>query len=94
LIKLRIIHATAPHLFVFVTKRDVPATNNVPERHLHPSVIFRELTNGFCCEWGAETYAASRTVVSTAKANQAPVLDVLHFVLSAPSAEKVLACPR
>ena len=28
-------------LFVFVTRRDVPATNNVSERALRPSVIFR-----------------------------------------------------
>jgi transposase len=75
------------HLFVFVTNRGVPVTNNVSERHLRPSVIFRKVTNGFCCEWGAETYAAFRT----AKANQAPMFDVMYFVLSAPSAEKTIA---
>jgi poly(3-hydroxybutyrate) depolymerase len=37
-------------------------------------VIFRKVTNGFRCEWGAETYAAFRSVVSTAKANHASVL--------------------
>jgi len=74
-------------------RRRIAATNNVSERHLRPSVIFRKVTNGFRCEWGAETYAAFRTVVSTAKANQAPVLDVLRFVLSAPSAEKTIAYP-
>ena len=47
------------HLFVFVTNRAVPYTNNISERHLRPSVIFRKVTNGFRCEWGAETYAAS-----------------------------------
>ena len=30
------------HLFVFITDRDVPATNNVCERALRPSVIFRK----------------------------------------------------
>ena len=39
--------------------RPVPYTNNISERHLRPSVIFRKVTNGFRCEWGAETYAAS-----------------------------------
>jgi len=34
------------HLFVFVTQRDVPATNNVSERALRSSVIFRKVTNG------------------------------------------------
>jgi hypothetical protein len=42
-------------LFVFVTDRDVPATNNVSERTLRPSVVFRKVTNGFRAEWGAET---------------------------------------
>ena len=88
------IAANRAHLFVFVTNRDVPATNNVSERHLRPSVIFRKVTNGFRCEWGAETYAAFRSVVSTAKANHASVLDVLRFVLAAPSAVKPLAEPR
>ena len=66
--------ANRAHLFVFVTNRSVPYTNNVSERHLRPSVIFRKVTNGFRCEWGAETYAAFRSVVSTAKANRASVL--------------------
>ena len=38
------------HLFVFVTDRDVAATNNVSERNLRPSVIFRKVTNGFRAE--------------------------------------------
>ena len=70
------IAANRAHLFVFVTNRNVPYTNNVSERHLRPSVIFRKVTNGFRCEWGAETYAAFRSVVSTAKANHASVLGV------------------
>ena len=74
--------ANRAHLFVFVTNRSVPYTNNVSERHLRPSVIFRKVTNGFRCEWGAETYAAFRSVVSTAKANRASVLDTVRFVLS------------
>ena len=74
--------ANRAHLFVFMVNRDVPYTNNVSERHLRPSVIFRKVTNGFRCEWGAETYAAFRSVVSTAKANRASVLDTIRFVLS------------
>ena len=75
--------ANRAHLFVFVTNRNVPYTNNVSERHLRPSVIFRKVTNGFRCEWGAETYAAFRSVVSTAKANGASVLNTVRFVLAA-----------
>jgi hypothetical protein len=77
--------ANRAHLFVFMTNRDVPYTNNVSERHLRPSVIFRKVTNGFRCDWGAETYAAFRSVVSTAKANGASVLQVVQFVLSGKS---------
>jgi transposase len=46
-------------------------------------VIFRKVTNGFRCEWGAETYAAFRSVVSTAKANRASVLETVRFVMLA-----------
>jgi transposase len=88
------IAANRVHLFVFMTNRDVPYTNNVSERHLRPSVIFRKVTNGFRCEWGAETYAAFRSVVSTAKANSASVLDTIRFVLSPQTATEAPAIPR
>jgi len=83
--------ANRAHLFVFMTNRDVPYTNNVSERHLRPCVIFRKVTNGFRCEWGAETYAAFRSVVSTAKANGASVFDTVRFVLSAKRPEEHFA---
>jgi transposase len=83
--------ANRAHLFVFMTNRAVPCTNNVSERHLRPSVIFRKVTNGFRCEWGAETYAAFRSVVSTAKANRAAVLDTVRFVISAKRPSDTLA---
>ena len=60
------------HLRVFVTDREVPPTNNISERALRPSVVFRKVTNGFRSEWRAETYAAFRSVVSTAKARAKP----------------------
>ena len=83
--------ANRAHLFVFMSNRAVPCTNNVSERHLRPSVIFRKVTNGFRCEWGAETYAAFRSVVSTAKANRASVLDTVRFVISAKRLSDALA---
>src|SRR3978361_112362 len=85
------IAANRAHLFVFVTNRAVPYTNNVSERHLRPSVVFRKVTNGFRCEWGAETYAAFRSVVSTAKANGASVYDAIRFVLSVKRNGQALA---
>ena len=73
--------------------RAVPYTNNVLERHLRPSVVFRKVTNGFRCEWGVQTYAAFRSVVSTAKANRASVLDTVRFVLSSHKARQAFANP-
>lgn len=81
------------HLFVFVTERDVPATNNVSERALRPSVIFRKVTNGFRSEWGADTYAAFRSVVSTAKASSHSVLNDLRKALAAPSLKQAIIQP-
>ena len=83
--------ANRAHLFVFMSNRAVPYTNSVSERHLRPSVIFRKVTNGFRCEWGAETYAAFRSVVSTAKANRASVFDTVRCVLAAKLPVQALA---
>jgi transposase len=83
--------ANRAHLFVFMSNRAVPCTNNISERHLRPSVIFRKVTNGFRCEWGAETYAAFRSVVSTTKTNGASVLDTVRFVISAKRPSDTLA---
>jgi transposase len=53
------------NLFVFVARRDVPATNNVSEQRLRPSVIFRKVTNGFRSQWGAALYADICSIVAT-----------------------------
>ena len=37
-------------LFRFITRRDVPCTDNASERALRPSVIFRKVTGGFRAE--------------------------------------------
>jgi transposase len=79
--------ANRAHLFVFMTNRDVPYTNNISERHLRPSVIFRKVTNGFRCDWGAETYAAFRSVVSTAKANGRSALGDLRATPALPDGD-------
>ena len=53
--------------FVFLTHRDVPATNNISEREIRPSVIFRKVTNGFRSEWGPQIHAGYRSVTSTGR---------------------------
>jgi transposase len=71
----------------------VPATNNVAERALRPSVIFRNVTNGCRAQWGAATCAAFRSVVSTAKANRRAVLDTLRQALAADAAAHIASQP-
>jgi hypothetical protein len=70
-----------------------PATNNVSERALRPSVIFRKVTNGFRSPWGADAYAAFRSVVSTAKANRRSVLHDLRQALGATSPHTAVTQP-
>ena len=70
------------HLFVFVTDRNVPPTNNISERDLRPSVIFRKVTSGFRTEWGSETYAAFQTIASTAKLNGKTILNAVTEALA------------
>lgn len=45
----------------------VEPTNNACERALRPAVIHRKVTNGFRAAWAAQTDAALRTVVDTAR---------------------------
>jgi transposase len=54
-------------LLVFMTRRDVEPTNNVSERALRPSVIFRKVTNGFRSGWGAKVYADIASIVGTGR---------------------------
>jgi len=35
----------------------VPSTNNVSEREIRSSVIFRKVTGGFRSDWGARIHA-------------------------------------
>jgi len=63
----RQIKAWRTKFFVFLTDRDVPATNNISEREIRPSVVFRKVTNGFRSNWGAQTHAGYRSVTGTAR---------------------------
>jgi transposase len=69
-------------LFVFVTHRDVPATNNECERALRPSVIFRKVTGGFRSQWGARTYADALSVIATGRRHGRSALQALRDALA------------
>ncbi len=72
----------ALRLFRFVTRRDVPSTNNACERALRPSVIFRKITGGFRSPWGAEVYAAAASVIATGRIYGLTALQALRKALA------------
>ncbi len=78
----RAVKACRPDLFVFMRRRDVPCTNNVSERHLRPSVIFRKVTGGFRSPWGAKAYAAAVSVIATGRLQGQTALDALRAALA------------
>ena len=75
---LRQIKAWRTKFFVFLTDRDVPATNNVSEREIRPSVVFRKVTGGFRSDWGASIHAGYRSVTGTARLNGQSALSAIR----------------
>src|SRR5271155_3440226 len=69
-------------LFIFISRRDVPATNNECERALRPSVIFRKVTGGFRSKWGAQTYADALSVIATGRLHGRSALQALRDALA------------
>jgi transposase len=70
------------HLFVFLTNRDLPATNNGCEQALRPCAIYRKITNGFRSQWGAQFYAAIRSVLETARRRGIGALNAIRLTLA------------
>lgn len=69
------------HLFVFMTNRAIPPTNNGSERALRPCVTFRKITNGFRSQWGAHLYADIRSVIETARRRSIQPLKAIRWAL-------------
>lgn len=80
-LRLRIRHNRGS-LFLFITDQDMLATDTGSGRQLRPSVIFRKAANGFCADWSAQTYAAFRSIVATAKRAGITVLDAIRAALA------------
>lgn len=53
-------------LFTFLDHPEIAPDNNSSERALRPTATYRKVTGGFRSEWGADLYAAFRSVVGTA----------------------------
>ncbi|MGI4939831.1 MAG: IS66 family transposase [Janthinobacterium lividum] len=54
------------HLFTFLDHPELPADNNASERELRPVATYRKVTGGFRSAWGADLYAAVRSIIGTA----------------------------
>jgi transposase len=54
------------HLFTFLEHPDAPPDNNGSERELRPTATYRKVTGGFRSQWGADLFAAVRSVIGTA----------------------------
>ena len=68
--------------FVFLQDREVPPTNNVSEREIRPSVVFRKVTGGFRSEWGAHIHAGYRSITGTAKLHGKTALEAIGQLLT------------
>ena len=56
----RVIKRFPQNLFVFITNRPIPPTNNGSEQALRPCVVFRKVTNCFRSARGADVAARFR----------------------------------
>jgi transposase len=77
----RIIKRVRQNLFVFITNREGPPTNNGSEQALRPCVVFRKVTNCFRSQWGAQLYANVRSVLETARRRSIGVLKAIRLTL-------------
>ena len=87
---LRAIKKCRADLFVFMTRRDVPYTNNGSERALRMSVVFRKVTGCFRSVWGSQLYAATISVIATGKLRGKNALQAIADVIT-PVRPKQLA---
>jgi transposase len=55
-----------PHLFTFLEHPEVAPDNNGSERELRPTATYRKVTGGFRSDWGADLFAAVKSVIGTA----------------------------
>ncbi len=66
--------------FIFLEDRRVSATNNVAEREIRPSVVFRKVTGGFRSQWGPSVHAGYRSATSTARIAGQTAFDTIRGI--------------
>jgi transposase len=73
------------HLFTFLDHPEVTADNNGSERELRPTATYRKVTGGFRSDWGADLYAAVRSVIGTAARRGVDAFRAIHATLQGQS---------
>jgi transposase len=73
------------HLFTFLEHPEVPPDNNGSERELRPTATYRKVTGGFRSNWGADLFAAVRSVIGTAARRQIDAYQAIRAVLRGES---------
>jgi transposase len=68
-------------LFTFLKHPDAPPDNNGSERELRPTATYRKVTGGFRSKWGADLFAAVRSVVGTAARRGLDAYQAIRAVL-------------
>jgi len=76
------------HLFTFLDHPEVGADNNSSERELRPTATYRKVTGSFRSVWGANLFAAVRSVIGTAARRG---IDAYHAIKMILQAQSVLA---
>ncbi len=76
------IKRTRQYLFVFMTNRELPPTNNGSEQAIRPCVIFRKVVYCFRSAWGAKLYADIRSVIETARRRGIDALAAIRLTLA------------
>jgi transposase len=72
-------------LFTFLEHPDAPPDNNASERELRPTATYRKVTGGFRSSWGADLFAAVRSVVGTAARRGLDAYQAIRAVLDGES---------
>jgi transposase len=73
------------HLFTFLDHPEVTADNNASERDLRPTATYRKVTGGFRSDWGADLYAAVRSVLGTAARRGIDAFQAIRAILQGQS---------
>jgi transposase len=74
------------HLFTFLDHPELAADNNSSERELRPTATYRKVTGGFRSNWGADLFAAVRSVIGTAARHGGDAYQAIRNTLRGQSA--------